>query len=87
MNNCTNINQLRGLITVTAIRKRGLGKRDKYIIYTEEYPDIPYISNPWLELTLKLYDIPKIKAKSKILIGHYKTTRPNNTCRHKRKKM
>jgi DNA polymerase III delta prime subunit len=74
--NCINIDELKEneIITVAAIKKRGIGKKDKYIIFTEEHPNIAYVSNPFLELQLQLCDISKIKTKFKILIGPYRTT-------------
>ena len=68
-------------ITITAIKSRGLGTKDKYIVYTEETKQtIAYISNPCLELLIKQYGIPKLKFN--ILIGPYKTTRTTHKSRN-----
>jgi hypothetical protein len=73
---CINIDTLQDgdEITIIAIKRRGLGQTYKYIVYTEETnQNIAYISNPFLELLIKQYGIPKTKFK--LLIGPYRTTR------------
>jgi hypothetical protein len=80
---CINIDTLQegDEITIIAIKRRGLGNKDKYIFYTEETNQkIAYISNPFLELLRKQYGIPKTKFK--LLIGPYRTTRTQNKSRN-----